>query len=683
MPIETTKKIQSEDLVSMDIEQQIDFELDKTHYSIIKVGAVANTLAGIFVIWILHKQTSLSLLISWYAILILINVCNIFWANHYENTKVTADDLRTWRLLMRFIVGFICLTWGSIGVIFYSANILYQFYIVTFLQVVVLAFAFSTVIDFVTTATSLSCLVLPTAMYRFYLAVHSDTSGGSNIVINIALGTSLVILGAFLITTGFIGYRLLRKSIKLSLENVALNKELENANRFLEQRVQERTQELENSLKLVTFQATHDLLTNLPNRRLLLEYLQTAMNDAVNNKTGFAVACFVINEIERINDAFGHRSGDIIIKLIARRFQNLFDETSQDNTSTKYTITLSRKDIFVILIYPAQATDIEQKAKALFKVVEEPIYIENNNIKLTASIGVSLFPQDAQSADSILMNSDAAMLYAKQRGGNELHIHQSDLSASLQKQIELESNLHQAVKKGTFLLQYQPIIDLRNKSIVCAEALVRWRSQSLGLIPPDEFIPLAEANGLIIPLGEWLTRKACEQLHSWHKLGYRHLKMAINLSAKQLHQKNLIQTILAIINETHLKTEDIELELTEREAFQEGTLSILKSIIDNGISLAIDDFGTGYSGLSNLKLLPISKIKIDKSFIKDVVTNADSQAIVSNTINLAKKINVTVLAEGVETEEQLNFLIQHQCDLVQGYYFSRPVDPDVFLQLLG
>lgn len=683
MPIGTIPTIQTEEPVSMDIEQQIDFELDKTHYSIIKVGAVANTLAGIFVIWILHKQTSLSLLISWYAILILINLCNIFWANHYENTKVTANDLRTWRLLMRFIVGSICLTWGSIGVIFYSADILYQFYIVTFLQVVVLAFAFSTVIDFVTTATSLSCLVVPTAIYRFYLAVHSEISGGNNIVINIALGTSLLILGAFLIATGFIGYRLLRKSIKLSLENVALNKELENANRFLEQRVKERTQELENSLKLVTFQATHDLLTNLPNNRLLLEYLQTAMGDASNNKTNFAVACFVINEIERINDAFGHRAGDTIIKLIAKRFQNLFDDASQKINLTKYIITLSRKDIFVILINPIEPLEIEQKAKALFKVVEEPVYIENNNIKLTASIGVSLFPQDAQSADSILMNSDASMLYAKQRGGNELHIHQSDLSVSLQKQIELESNLHQAVKKGTFLLQYQPIIDLRNKSIVCAEALVRWRSQSLGLIPPDEFIPLAEANGLIIPLGEWLTRKACEQLHSWHKLGYRHLKMAINLSAKQLYQKNLIQTILDIINETHLKTEDIELELTEREAFQEGTLSILRSIIDSGISLAIDDFGTGYSGLSNLKLLPISKIKIDKSFIKDVVTNADSQAIVSNTINLAKKINVTVLAEGVETEEQLNFLIQHQCDLAQGYYFSRPVDPDVFLQLLS
>jgi diguanylate cyclase (GGDEF)-like protein len=666
----------------LDIEQKVDFELDKAHYNIIKLGAVTNTLAGLFVLGMLYKQVPITLLITWYAVLIISNVFNILWANYYQY-KATPDNLRKWRFVMHFIVAFICLTWGSIGVLFHSANMVYQFYIVTFLQVVVLAFAFSTVIDFVTTAMSLTCLVIPTAIYRMYLAIHAKMIGTNGVMINIAFGVSLFILGAFLLAAAFIGYRLLRKSIKLSFENIALNIKLEHANRFLEERVKERTRELEESLQLVTYQATHDLLTNLPNQRLLLEYMQKIMDLSINNNHHqFAVACFTINETEKINDGLGHQIGDAIIKVIAQRFQHLFSKPLPHDPMLKYIVTLSRKDVFVILIDPVDPYEVEKKAEIIFKVVEDHVYIEDHSIKLTGSIGVSLYPRDGNNANAVLMNADAAMLHAKKHGGNNIYTYQSEINASINKQIELESNLHAALNNKEFFLHYQPLIDLKTKVIMGAEALIRWKSPIFGTVPPDDFIPLAESNGLIIPLGEWLLNAACQELKKWHQQGHTYMKMAINVSAKQLLQKNVIQSIMNIIKENNLSPESIELELTEREAFQASILPVLKSINDHGLGLSIDDFGTGYSGLSYLKLFPISKIKIDKSFIKDIDTNHDSQVIVSNTINLAKKINVTVLVEGVETQEQVDFLSSHDCDMVQGYYFSRPVESAAFIELL-
>ncbi len=602
--------LQSSGISLPQIDQKIDFELDKTHYKVIKLGAIANTIAGLFVVWMLSDKAPLMYLISWYAILAITNVFNIVWANYYENREVTPERLQTWRSGMHFIVASICIVWGSIGILFYSNQALYQLYIITFLQVVVLAFAFSTVVDFTTTAVSLSCLVVPTAVYRFYLSLTAHLNNSSDVAINFAFGISLLILGIFLVAAAFIANRLLRKAIRLSFENLELNIQLENANRFLEERVKERTVELEKSLQLVTYQATHDLLTNLPNQRLLLEYMQTAMDSAINNSHQIAVACFTLNEIEKINDGLGHKVGDAIIKIIAQRFQNLFSAMSiNSDQPTKYTVTLTRKDVFVILMDPIRVEEIEDKCQFLFKIMEDPIFIEKQNIILTASIGVSLYPQDGGDVDKILMNADAAMIQAKQRGGNALKVYHSEINASIYKQIEIESKLHQAVKDNEFFLHYQPLIDLNTDTIVGAEALTRWRNQVLGLVPPDEFIPIAEANGLIIPIGDWLMRTSCQQLKVWHTHGYPKMKMAINLSSKQLHQRNFLDHVLAIIREAQLNPECVELELTEREAFQAELIPILKTIHEHGLGLSIDDFGTGYSGLSSLKLFPISKIK--------------------------------------------------------------------------
>jgi EAL domain-containing protein (putative c-di-GMP-specific phosphodiesterase class I) len=231
-------------------------------------------------------------------------------------------------------------------------------------------------------------------------------------------------------------------------------------------------------------------------------------------------------------------------------------------------------------------------------------------------------------------------------------------------------------------LQFQPVINLQTGHICSAEALIRWNSPTLGYVMPDNFIPIAEATGIIVPLGEWVLRTACEQVKCWHDMGFISMRVAVNLSAKQLLRKNLRLKIKDILDKTGIAPEYIELELTESVAFQKEVVPLLKQFKRMGFGLSIDDFGTGYSGLSNLKLFSIDTLKIDKSFVRDLMTNNDSRAIVSNTIALAKKINVKIIAEGVETREQLNFLIENGCDMIQGYYYSPPIDADAISHLL-
>ncbi|OAI49761.1 hypothetical protein AYO45_02145 [Gammaproteobacteria bacterium SCGC AG-212-F23] len=492
---------------------------------------------------------------------------------------------------------------------------------------------------------------------------------------------SFVILLIFFLTAIYIGYRLVTRFFKLSFENVILNQKLENINKFLEQRVKERTLELENSLKLVTFQATHDLLTNLPNQRLLVKYMSSAIKLAEQNQSAFMIIFLHINEIDKINDGLGHAIGDLVIKIIAQRFQDKFHPMPYE--STNYIVTLSRKDVFVILVDSIKdAENIEQYVKPIFSIFEEPIDAEKQLIKLTVSLGISLYPKDGKKVNVLLMNADAAMWHARQHGGNHYNVYRNEINADTSKQLELASGLHSALLNTEFMLHYQPFVSLETGEICGAEALVRWQHPVFGMIAPDKFIPLAEANGIILPLGEWVLRTACHQLQAWHGLGFHSLKIAVNLSARQLLQKNIIQTVTGILAESHLSPEFLELELTESEAFKRDIIPILKQLKTLGISLSIDDFGTGYSGLSNLKLITIDKLKIDKSFVQDITANEQSRIIIANTISMARKLNITVTAEGIETLEQALFLKEHHCHLLQGYYFSRPISAEAFGELL-
>lgn len=668
----------------VDIDKKISFELNKMECKAITLGGITNIIAGAFVVWALYTNSQLVELIGWYVVLVLVNVLNILWALHFEYGNATPVQLQSWRKFTRVILATLALTWGSIGVLFVSGNLHYQLYTIAFLLAVLIGFSFGSVTDFVGSALCIICILFPSIFYRVYLGIHALQHIGHDRDLNLAIGVSLLILGLFLLIACYIGNRWIKKFFKLSFENVALNEKLESMNKFLEQRVKERTIKLENSLKQVTYQATHDLLTSLPNQRLLLKYIDIAIKSADKDTHTFCVVCFSLNELEKINDGLGHQAGEFVVKTIAKRLMEKFGQPqANDVNHVHYTITLSRKDVFVILIEPiVKLEEIESKVEALSRILDVPVSAGKQDIKLTASMGVSLYPRDGKNMTSLLMNADAAMLQAKKRGGNSINIYKSKINIDISKQLEIERNLHNALENNEFILQYQPFVDLKTGYICGMEALVRWNSPVLGFVAPDNFIPLAEADGIIIPLGEWVMRTACTQTKVWHDQGFTSLKVAINLSAKQLLKREIVLIISRILKETGLDPQFVELELTETAAFQEEVIPVLKKFKEMGLGLSIDDFGTGYSGLSNIKLFTIDKLKIDKSFVKDVVTSDDSKAIVSNTIALAKKINVTVLAEGVETIEQLRFLQEHGCDLIQGYYFSRPLDPDAFTKLL-
>lgn len=667
-----------------EIRHRVVLEIAKIAARMAFVGGLANIISGLVFVWVVHLWAGLDKLVTWYTILLLGNVANIGLNFYFKDRLIYPKSFKTWRIWILTIFIIICLTWGSIPIFFQAPAVTSGLAVLAFLLAVVIGFSFPSICDFKLAIISIGGLMLPSVilyLYRGFLGLNTHTIDPT---INFAIGSSFFILSIFLLVVTRTGSKLVIQFFTLSFTNAALNHKLENINRFLEERVKERTIELEKTLKQVTYRATHDLLTNLPNQQSLITYMNSAIETAKKNNTMFAVLFFSVNEIERIYNALGYQCGDHILKAVADRFTNKFPEPAgNDISQNNYVVTLLRNEIFVILVHPInELTIINEKIKPLFSILNKPIYTEKQVIKLTASIGISLYPRNGQNATSLLMNADAAMLVAKQMGGNAYKMYKAEINAAITQQLELGSKLHTALVQSEFILQYQPVVLLSNRKIVAAEALVRWENPSHGRIPPDQFIPLAEANGIIIPLGEWVLRTACEQIHHWHQQGFHGLKMAVNLSARQLHSAQLITSFLAIIKENNLEPNCIEFELTETAAFQRETIPVLQELKSIGFGLSIDDFGTGYSGLTNIKLFDIDKIKIDKSFVQDVTTNSESEAIVTNMINLAKKINVSVVAEGVETKEQLDFLISHNCEMVQGYYFSRPVDAEIFTEFL-
>ncbi|MBA2654804.1 MAG: EAL domain-containing protein [Gammaproteobacteria bacterium] len=666
------------------IDEQIYLETSKIAINMSTLGGTTNIISGLFVLWVMFNKASLGLLLGWYGLLVLANLVNIGAARYYRNKIADPRVHKIWRLVFSIIFGVICILWGIMPILFYTPEINFQVYTLSFLLAVIIGFSFPSITDFTLAVISLCCLLVPSIVFYLYQWIHNFNVPNQGTDISFGIGSSLLILGLFLITVCRFGSRWVKRFFQLSLTNVALTGKLENMNKLLEQRVKERTTELEKSLGQVTYQATHDLLTDLPNHRSLVQFMKKAVRFCRQHDEMLGVVFFSINEIDRIYNALGHQTGDIVIKTVASRFQEAYGEPNIDNIEVyNYVVTLSRKDVFVILLqHITSPEEVEAKIEPLLNILEKPIYTEKQVIKLTASVGASLYPRNGRDISSLIMNADAAMLLAKQPGGNCIKMYKAEINASITKQLEMESGLHTALLRTEFIIQYQPFIDLKTGLISGMEALVRWENPALGRIGPDNFIPLAEANGIIIPLGEWVLRSACAQTKQWHEEGHSPLKIAINLSAKQLHYKFIMQSIINILKEVKLDPHFIELELTETTVFQKDVIPIVRELREMGFLLSIDDFGTGYSGLTNLKQLTVDKIKIDKSFVQDVVTSSDSRAIVANIIGLAKKLNIVVVAEGVETKEQLEFLQMNDCDVAQGFYFSPAADPEVISELL-
>ncbi len=435
--------------------------------------------------------------------------------------------------------------------------------------------------------------------------------------------------------------------------------------------------EIININKKILFVATHDELTGLPNRVLLQDRLEQAIITCTREKNIFAILFIDLDGFKKINDAMGHASGDLLLKEVSNRLRNW----------VRLSDTIARwgGDEFIVLLDNlTHLTDATEVAVKIQQSLTTPFNLNDQKVYVTPSIGISLFPEDGQEAESLLAKADAAMYNVKSNGCNSFSFYSKELENQAKERLVLETELHHAIKAEQFEMYYQPQIDIKSGRLVGTEALIRWVHPQKGLISPVHFIPLAEETGLIIEIGEWIIKTVCKQIQSWQTLNYPSVNVAINLSAYQFHRSNLVHVINRNIVKHGISPELLQVEITESMIIQDinrmsETLDDLKSV---GISIAIDDFGTGYSSLQYLKRFPIDKLKIDKSFVDNLLQNSDDASIVQAVIALGHKMNMKIIAEGIESEEQEQFLLQHQCDYGQGYYYSIPLTAESMGQLI-
>jgi diguanylate cyclase (GGDEF)-like protein/PAS domain S-box-containing protein len=421
------------------------------------------------------------------------------------------------------------------------------------------------------------------------------------------------------------------------------------------------------------YQSYHDTLTSLPNRALFQIRLDWAILQAKLGQTGCAVLFIDLDYFKYINDSFGHTMGDLLLQKIAVRLKACLREND----------TLSRMggDEFTVILEDfANRNDVEQTAARIIAALDNPFLLDNQELFVSASIGISFFPEDGDDATVLMKHADAAMYKAKNDGRKQLQFFQSGMESYSAKRIEMERYLRYALEHNEFRLFYQPQVNLGSGHIVGAEALLRWQRPGVGLVPPDQFIPLAEETGIIVPIGQWVLQEACRQCKIWQQAGWQSFRMGVNLSTLQFRQANLNHIVELTLIETGLAPQYLDLELTESLAMQqvENSLKTLLQLKQQGVQLSIDDFGTGYSSLSYLKQFPIDRLKIDRSFISDIANDPNDAAIVEAIIAMAHCLGLKVIAEGVETEEQLNFLKMRGCDEVQGYLFGQPVSAEMF-----
>ncbi len=416
------------------------------------------------------------------------------------------------------------------------------------------------------------------------------------------------------------------------------------------------------------YQAYHDTLTGLPNRLLFMDRLDQYINKAHRNKNKVAVLFIDMDRFKEINDSLGHSFGDEVIKEVAVRIEGQIRETD--------TIARFGGDEFIMICNGIDnPIDIIHIVQKVLRSMDDPIIIEDHIIYVTLSIGISIYPDDTEMANDLLKNADAAMYKAKNDGRNTYRFYTEDMTEKAFARIKLESSLRQAIENEEFMLYFQPQVNAKTNRITGMETLIRWEHSSMGLIPPNEFIPIAEDTGLIIPLGIWILKKCMQQIVKWYDDGLTPGVLAINLSMLQLQQHDFIPMLEKMLLETMCKPQWLEVEITESQVMKnpEHTILTLQKISNLGIKIAIDDFGTGYSSLSYLKRLPIDRLKIDQSFIREIPNDEEDMAISKAIIALAVSLNLDVIAEGVETREQEEFLMKNGCNHIQGYLYAKPM----------
>lgn len=427
----------------------------------------------------------------------------------------------------------------------------------------------------------------------------------------------------------------------------------------------------------IEYLATHDALTGLANRHLLGDRLAQAIARSSRSQHLLALLFLDIDRFKDINDSFGHVFGDQLLQQVAVRLK--------ENVREGDTVSRQGGDEFIIVLTDLQKPeDVVVIASKILHAFSSPFIVGSRRLYVTTSIGATLYPNDSTDIETLLKNADIAMYRAKRESGNDFRFYSSEMSVTTKERVELETALRWAVERQEFELFYQPKVALNDGRVVGVEALIRWHHPDLGLVSPVHFIPMAEELGLIVPIGKWVLRTACSQLKQWQEAGLPPITVSVNISARQFRQEGLVKAITDILQETGLDPRYLELELTESMVLNSAdkstvTLHELKAL---GVELSIDDFGTGYSNLSYLKRFPVDRLKIDQSFVQDIVNDSDDAAIAYLIISLGHSLNLKVIAEGVETAEQLAFLHNNHCDEIQGYYCSQPVSANDFVSLM-
>lgn len=454
-------------------------------------------------------------------------------------------------------------------------------------------------------------------------------------------------------------------------------KELRDAQSQLEDKVNERTSELLELTEQLEHQAFHDTLTGLANRATFDTNLKAAINYASRRKLKLAVMFLDLDRFKSINDTLGHAVGDKLLIVMAERLSHCLRQSD----------TLARLggDEFALLLPDSSPNAAAEVATKVIETIKQPIHIEGYNLQVTTSIGISMFPDNGTDASSILKNADTAMYGSKEAGRNRFSFFSQEMNASTERRLVLENKLRQAINNNCFTIHYQPKWDARNGEMVGVEALVRWFDEEEGFISPEEFIPLAEDCGLVSAIDDWVCKQACLQIKSLFPEGEPSIGLAVNLSPTQVIHKDIYKRISGILAETGFPGHRLELEITEAMLSAEveqlhDDLELLRPL---GVEVSIDDFGTGYSSLSRLKSLPINTLKIDRSFIHDIGQDSSDEVIIRTIIDMAHNLNLRVVAEGIETEAQHNFVRLYECDMVQGYLFSRPIPLADLKQLLA
>ena len=420
----------------------------------------------------------------------------------------------------------------------------------------------------------------------------------------------------------------------------------------------------------------YDYLTGLPNRTLILEQLNTELLQANQENQSIAVLLMDLDEFKIINDSMGHTAGDLLLKAVAERLQ----EWSPAN----FNLARFGGDEFIILLSGNKVETQAQVISAeLLKLFQNPFSINEQEVHISLSIGISFYPEDGKDGETLIRHADTAMYNAKKRGKNTTCHYHSDMEAQAKKKLILEGDIRKALDRNEFVLYYQPKLGLDSETIVGFESLIRWNHPTQGLVPPLDFIPLAEKTRLILPLGEWILRTACKQIKTWLDMGISNPSTAVNISANQFSQSNLVFKIKEIIKEIGIPAKYLEMEITESVLMENADMaaSQLRQLSEMGIKISIDDFGTGYSSLSYLNTFPLNNLKIDRAFVKDI-TSIEQATLAKAIVTLAKSLNLKTIAEGVETETQKHVLRDIECDAIQGYLLSKPVPAEEATKLL-